>query len=214
MKIKVYVLDLEIPRRTKRVAVLLSAPLAVLIGLGAIAYATVPNVFMSGEPLSSAQMNANFGNLDGRLTAVEAILGTATADGGYSLGATYCGPTAATLGSFSGPGTLTGYASAKAQCQAVTGCSPKTAHMCTSEEMVRTRQLGGQIDAGAAAYGWFSTGSYGYYPGTGTYTGDCEGWTTNSASVLGDVWGTTNTPPVIPQPTYCSGGPYPILCCN
>jgi hypothetical protein len=213
MKIKVYVLDLEIPRKTKRIALLLSAPLVVLIGLGAIAYATVPNIFTSGEALSSAQMNANFGNLDGRLTAIEGLLATATADGGYALGATYCGATAATEGSFSGPGTLTGYASAKAQCQAVPGCAPASAHMCTADEMVRTRQTGRSIDAGAATYGWFSTGSYGYYPGTGTYTGDCEGWTTNSASVLGDIWGTMTTPPEIPQPTYCSAT-YPILCCN
>jgi hypothetical protein len=211
MKIKVYVLDLEIPRRTKRIALLLGGPVALLVGLGAIAYATVPNLFASGDELSSAKMNANFANLDGRLAAVEGLLAAATADGGYSLGATYCGPTAMTEGSFSGPGTLTGYASAKAQCQAVVGCSPATAHLCTSEELVRTRQIGGKIDAGAAGYGWFATGAYVDYGGA--YAGDCEGWTTNATTVLGEVWGTVATPPEIPQPTYCSNA-YAILCCN
>jgi hypothetical protein len=41
------------------------------VGLGAIAYATVPNVFNAGDPLSATKVNANFTSLDTRVTKLE-----------------------------------------------------------------------------------------------------------------------------------------------
>jgi hypothetical protein len=71
MKIKVYVLDLEIPARTKRRALLVGIPLGVLLGTAAIVYANVPNVFKPGDVLSSSKINQNFSSLDTRVTALE-----------------------------------------------------------------------------------------------------------------------------------------------
>ncbi len=72
MKIKLTTIDFEIHRRTKRLAMILGVPTAVLLGAAALAHAGVPNTFSSGEMLSSAQMNANFSSLDARLTTLEA----------------------------------------------------------------------------------------------------------------------------------------------
>ena len=46
---------------------------AALLFFGAIAYAAVPNMFNSGDPLSSAKVNANFSNLDGRVATLENV---------------------------------------------------------------------------------------------------------------------------------------------
>jgi hypothetical protein len=73
MKIKVYVLDLEIPRRIKRLAVLLGLPVALLLTIVAVAYASI-TTFKAGDPLSAATMNANFADLNMRLTALEGAL--------------------------------------------------------------------------------------------------------------------------------------------
>ncbi|MDB4996340.1 MAG: Tail Collar domain protein [Myxococcaceae bacterium] len=71
MKIKVVIVDLEISRRTKRLALLAGIPLAVLLGSGALVYANVKHTFTSGETLSSVAMNENFADLDGRVAALE-----------------------------------------------------------------------------------------------------------------------------------------------
>lgn len=42
-----------------------------VLGLSALAYATVPNTFNAGDPLSSSKVNANFTQLDTRLAALE-----------------------------------------------------------------------------------------------------------------------------------------------
>lgn len=42
-----------------------------ILGFSAIVYATVPNTFMAGDPLSSSKVNANFSSLDGRMTTLE-----------------------------------------------------------------------------------------------------------------------------------------------
>jgi hypothetical protein len=72
MKLKVYVIDLEIPARTKRRALLVGIPLGILLGGAGIVYATVPNIFAAGDSLSSAKINQNFSSLDTRTTALEA----------------------------------------------------------------------------------------------------------------------------------------------
>ncbi len=71
MKLKVYVIDLEIPARTKRRALMAGIPVAVLLGGAALVWAGVPNVFSAGQALSSAQINQNFSSLDARITALE-----------------------------------------------------------------------------------------------------------------------------------------------
>lgn len=71
MKIKVYVIDLEIAPRTKRRAMLVGIPVGLLFGGSAVLYASVPNQFSPGQVISSSQMNENFADLDTRLATVE-----------------------------------------------------------------------------------------------------------------------------------------------
>jgi hypothetical protein len=47
------------------------ATVALIVGSGAIVYATVPNVFNAGDPLSAAKVNANFNGIDTRVTSIE-----------------------------------------------------------------------------------------------------------------------------------------------
>ena len=66
MKIKVYVIDLEMPRWAKRALVVGGAFAAVLVGATALVHAdtvSVPNTFQDGETLSADKMNANFNAL-------------------------------------------------------------------------------------------------------------------------------------------------------
>jgi hypothetical protein len=66
MKIKVYVIDLEMPRWAKRALVVGGAFAAVLVGATALVHAdtvSVPNTFTDGETLSADKMNANFNAL-------------------------------------------------------------------------------------------------------------------------------------------------------
>jgi hypothetical protein len=71
MKLKIYVLDLEVPAHTKRRAIFVGIPLAVILGGAALVYAGVPNTFTTGDVLSAQLMNANFSALDSRLTTLE-----------------------------------------------------------------------------------------------------------------------------------------------
>src|SRR5262245_24160071 len=63
------VIRLRLPQRPR--ARWLLGAIAFTIGVGAIVYAAVPNVFSTGEPLSAAKLNANFTSLDTRATGLE-----------------------------------------------------------------------------------------------------------------------------------------------
>ena len=80
MKIKVYVVDFEVPRRTKRMVLLVGIPLAALLGGAAMLYAAPKNVFVPGDTLSATKMNENFKDLDERLHLVEASSGQVEGD--------------------------------------------------------------------------------------------------------------------------------------
>jgi hypothetical protein len=92
-----------------------------------------------------------------------------------SVEGVYCGATAATTGDFSAtePNTTvaaSSYRAAAILCQAVSSCSPN-AHMCSSQEITRSRTLGT-----GTADGWYSTGAV----SSGTVPiDDCQNWTTN-----------------------------------
>ena len=66
MKITVYTIDFQLPKWAKRLLVYGGVPGALLLGIGTLVYAdsvSVPNQFHTGDTLSAAQMNANFGAL-------------------------------------------------------------------------------------------------------------------------------------------------------
>jgi hypothetical protein len=77
MKIKIVVIDWEIPPRVKRWALRIAVP-AVVVAASAIAYASVPISFIAHGPLTAADLNADFTNLDGRVTALETLVPNAT----------------------------------------------------------------------------------------------------------------------------------------
>jgi hypothetical protein len=70
MKFKLFVIDLELSARAKRIAAAVVVPLLVLGG-GAVAYANVPHSWADGDTLSAADLNGNFSALDQRVTTVE-----------------------------------------------------------------------------------------------------------------------------------------------
>jgi hypothetical protein len=79
MKIKVYVVDVKMPRWLRRAFVFAGVP-AVILGLGALVYAALPApvpTFTDGTVLSAAPLTSlgtDITNLDTRLAAVEASI--------------------------------------------------------------------------------------------------------------------------------------------
>lgn len=71
VKLKVVVIDLDIPPRLKLLAVRIGLPIAALLVASAIARASVPVAFVAGGTLKSADLNSDFSNLDGRLSVFE-----------------------------------------------------------------------------------------------------------------------------------------------
>jgi hypothetical protein len=67
MKIKVYVIDFEIPRRMKKWAVRVGIPAALLVG-GGVAFAGLPGGYADGQPLTTAELSANFNYLQNEIT--------------------------------------------------------------------------------------------------------------------------------------------------
>lgn len=202
MKINVITVDLEIPRRTKRIALLLGIP-ALIIGGSAIAIAAVPNTFADGDVLSAEKMNANFTALDTRITALEQAKPPApviqVGNKQYSLDGVYCGSTAPVGGS------IGGYTGAKVLCEQACGSS-SSAHVCTPTEMVRTAQLAVPItNAGRIA-----SGLHVLYPPNNYAINDCNGFTTGGASFYGAAWEPVEGVATV----YACNLSKPLLCCD
>jgi hypothetical protein len=190
MKLKLVTVELEIPAEVKRLALRAGVALAILFGGGAVAWAAGLVTWSSGQTLTASDLNNNF-------SYVQAHPILMVADGGsYSLSAIFCGQTLP-----NNTGDLGGYASASQVCQ--TKCGP-AAHMCTTEEMVRSAQLGISVpNAGWYASGVQLTGS----AGNPVPTTDCQGFTSDSADYYGAVWDGFG------QISACNN-PEPIDCCS
>ncbi len=195
MRIKVYVLELT-PRGKRNLV--LGAALAIVAASALPADATVPNTFNTNDVLSASQMNANFASLDTRVGAIEKHPVVTINGKKYSIGAAYCGVTAATNGNITN-----GYAGAKSQCEGVSaGCnSSPSAHMCSAEEIVRSFEVG--ISVGQ---GWYSDASAASYDVADMM--DCYGWTSSAPGLYANVivLGQVNHTP-------CNTTD-PILCCD
>jgi hypothetical protein len=68
MKLKVYVIDWEIPPRGKRWGLRVGIPLGLLLGGGAIAWAAGLHTWANGDTLNATDLNGNFTNLQGQIT--------------------------------------------------------------------------------------------------------------------------------------------------
>ena len=204
------VIRLRFPRRLSKPALVVAA-LAVVVGGAAVYAATANPLTLDNHPansvLSSATLNGNFSAIQ---TAVRALQ-TQVASGRlvatinskqFSVGATrYCGATP-TASPFSG--NIGGYGTAKAQCE--TACSSSSAHMCTSEELVRSVAVGITV-----ATGWYAAGlKDADQSGTNTANNqDCRGWTSISSNDVGPLWSGT-----APNTNNCGTSTNVILCCD
>jgi hypothetical protein len=193
---KVYVVEVKLPPRLKR-ALRFIVPALVLCAAVTVAYAAVPVSFNPNTVLTADSLNKNFSNLDQRVGVLEGRSIITKNGHKYSVGATYCGKTAATNGQITN-----GYVGAKGLCESVAACGPSaSAHMCTAEEITMSAQLGITVEPG-----WYSSATHPTY-GT-AHVDDCDGWTNNS-TVDGTVW----TAGKFPDTSTCSGT-HPVLCCD
>jgi hypothetical protein len=223
VKLKVVIVDLELSSRAKQLLLRIGVPLALVLGGGTLAYAggwTVPHQWGVGAPdgttLTAAALNENFAaladagaGLDLRVTTLEGVNPTTVKT--YSPNAIYCGVSSAKYtGNLmpASPSAPNGYAAAKAVCE--TACNSTSAHMCTSEEIIRTLSIGAPFlpaPSPSGALGWYSPGVLWLDPG-GNATNDCKGWT-DASSNSGPVWWSSP-----PQPNILScTSSLPVLCC-
>jgi hypothetical protein len=122
-----------------------------------------------------------------------------------SFGGGYCGLTAQ---GYNGA-AVGGYAGGRAKCQAVAGCGA-TAHMCSSDEMVRYAATGGTH---AAADAWIASGAAAQYASSQPVE-DCKGFTSNVSSEVGVSWEwTAGAPAGYPHLAACTVMD-PIACCD
>jgi hypothetical protein len=189
------------PRQKKimRIAVVTGTVIGA-IGIGvAIAAPLQLTWIQSGQQVSASSLLDNMNELNRRT-----IL-TTDAGVSFSVGATkFCGTSpATTTGAISYNGAM-GYAAAKAMCQASTGCNTSpTAHMCSTEELERSMQLGM-----APSTGWYSSGAFATWGSMTAYVQDCTGWTKQDNGEFGLQWAATQ-----PTPSAC-GTAQPVLCCD
>ena len=202
--------DLRFPSpRLTRIALIIGVPLAIAAGPQAVAWAlTLPKTFAPNDPISAAEINANFKTLADGVTALEAKKPTVTNPANkkaISVGAVFCGPTPTpVIGSAIG-----GYEAAAQACRAAAGCqSAATVHMCTAEEMIRSRSIG--IDPPSS---WYSTGTAGqsFYNSAEHALNDCTEWTSALVNQLGPQWKAGGSPG--PGFAGCAS-PAPIACCD
>lgn len=195
-------IEIRIDRDVARRALIALAVLAVLVTAG-VGFA-VPTTFNDGQVLKAADLNADFGNLETRVAALEAFKSAATQGGTYSVGGAICGVTDKTTGDMLGLTTQgAGLVKAKAACAAVTSCSP-TAHMCTIDEVARSLATG---NPNAGASGWMVAGGLGVSLQYTGYTNSCMGFTSNSLNFQAGVGGVAGD--------YASCNTYmPVLCCD
>jgi hypothetical protein len=86
MKLKVVVVDLEVSARTKRWALGIGVPLALLLGGSAIAWAAGLHTWNTGDTLQAADLNANFQALAAGQTPAQVVANfNAAVDGGAAV---------------------------------------------------------------------------------------------------------------------------------
>lgn len=196
----------EIPSVLARFARIVIAP-GILLGTAALAYAAVPNTFKNGDALDAAPLNANFVALDTRVDGIEK--GAVAGSSSISPSAVYTGLTDPLVGAAIG-----GYRGAKLKCEVKFGTA---AHMCSTEEMIRSMQLGLTVpvptEGAFRIAGNFSTHSE---AGTLTVLCDCLAYTASTSgqagvTYVGNAWGGGGVP--APGVAACDVA-YPIGCCK
>lgn len=198
-------LDLDITPRQKRLLRIMAAA-GIFVGFCGVgvALAAVPHSFANGTPLSAQTMNENFAYLDQKVRVVGTVNGRA-----FSSGVTkFVGATPASYNA----GEVGTYAGGKDKCEAAFNSSaPKSAHMCSADELGRSLSAGLSVPLG-----WYqapSGGASDYHNSRYYVTGDCSGWTDGMSDINGFKEGAAFIPPEGFGHTYCSVK-MPILCCD
>jgi hypothetical protein len=166
-----------------------------------------PNLFVevtvaAGPPLPRMRLGAvPFAVEAAHATGATSAGRVVVTSGTKSVSATgvYCGATANMTGN------LGGYSGAHALCQVACG-GDSTAHVCSTEELMRSGALG----IVAWANKWYSTGLVLSFGGTSDMA-DCRGWTSASANDYGA--GFISSPTLKPSYTSCSTA-LPVACCK
>lgn len=201
-------LRLDLSDRERRLVRSGLAVLAVLIvgGIGLANAAPIDTAWVApNQPVVANLLKANLDGLQQQINKPTIVRSGRQ----YSLGATYCGKTTASTN-----GQIpNGYAGTKFQCEAVAACgNSPSAHMCSSEELVRSASLGVIIESG-----WYSSAVVSMYPGCSGGTcgstqlaSDCMGWTSNNGAEYGLAWQWGGRPlHQAPCTTVL-----PVLCCD
>jgi hypothetical protein len=81
MKLKLVVVDLEMPAHVEKWSVRIGLPLAILFGGSAVAWAAGLHTWNPGDTLFAGDLNANFAGLDTRITALEAPISKVSLSG-------------------------------------------------------------------------------------------------------------------------------------
>lgn len=167
---------------------------SVIGALGVGLAVAAPHQWKASDPLAATDLNGL------NVVSYTTDAGVKTS---YSVGATkFCGITPVTTTGAVVFATVTGYPGTKKACENVASCGTSpTAHMCTTEEMVRSTQLGIPT-----ASGWISSGV-----AVNTIS-DCLAWTNSTINVAGAAWTITASGPV-PNSVSCNAMS-PILCCD
>jgi hypothetical protein len=200
---------IDAPKGWRRRVLLLGGALVGLIGVPAvIAHAYDTSWIVSGGPVSASSLAANLNEAQSRIAALESFRATVTADGGYPVGATYCGVTASVVTG----GGIGGYAAARSLCQTASGCN-STAHMCTGDELARSVALGHSPTVVGSGGGWYASGSYSP-GGANPATDDCNGWLEGASNFWGACW-VYNPGNNQNGPSACScASSVPVICCE
>ena len=193
-------------RNRKWIRAILSVLLVLVVGgIGLASAAPIDtNWIAPNQPVVAASLKANLDGLQQQLSKVV----VARNGRQYSLGATYCGKTAPTNGLIAN-----GYAGTKSLCEAVAACgSSASAHMCSSEEILRSASMGVVIDSGWYASAVHSSyfGCSGGACGSTQTSSDCIGWTSNNGAEYGLTWQSGGR---LLYQVQC-GTSQPVLCCD
>ena len=158
----------------------------------------VPHDFAATQPVSAAQMNANFQALEAKFAALQ--------------NPRQCGFTAETLGRVSNGLGDVGYPAIKSLC--VQACGSPTAHGCRADEIVRIAEAKGAISPG-----WYESGVWSGADGSfSSASNDCKGWTSSDSTLVGAYWiKPPETPSGLPGAVRCDDpgqGGRKFLCCE
>jgi hypothetical protein len=72
MKVKVYVIDFEVPPRVKKWALRIGTPLVALF-VGGVSFAGLPGGYADGQPLTKAELDANFNYVQSEIATMPIV---------------------------------------------------------------------------------------------------------------------------------------------